>query len=100
MTPERWKQISSLYHAATACGERELSALLAERCGSDDALRRDVEALLAQPASAAKFLNNPPSEGTGPTSGHVDGRALTGERLGVYQICSAPQSATIFSRCH
>ena len=86
MTPERVKQISSVYYAARACGEGERSALLAERCGTDDELRRAVEGLLAQPESAAAFFSNPPFRAAMPTMGGVDAVILTGRRLGVFQV--------------
>jgi Tol biopolymer transport system component len=49
MTPERWKQIERLYHAATALPPDERDALLATACPDDDSLRREVEALLSEP---------------------------------------------------
>ena len=47
MDPEHWKRIEEVYHAAVvrAPGEREV--LLEGACAGDDALRREVEALLA-----------------------------------------------------
>jgi serine/threonine-protein kinase len=47
MTSERWRQIEHVFHAAT---EREAGArasFLDEACAGDQALRRDVEELLA-----------------------------------------------------
>jgi hypothetical protein len=39
--------------------ESERAAFLAETCAGDEALRREVESLLAQPASAEAFLAQP-----------------------------------------
>ena len=58
MPPDRWRQISHLYHAAMAC-EGDRAAFLEEACAGDEALRRGVESLLAQPASADAFLAEP-----------------------------------------
>jgi serine/threonine-protein kinase len=70
VTPERWKQIEDLYHRARERPAADRAAFLIRACGADDALRREVESLLAQPVSA-------------------DGASLlTGRRLGIYEILS------------
>ena len=46
MTPERWKQIEELYHAADTRPPSERAAFLAEACPGDEELRREVESLL------------------------------------------------------
>ncbi len=56
MTPERFQQISQLYHAAL---ERELeqrAVFLEQSCGRDGDLRQEVESLLAGGKSAEAFL--------------------------------------------
>ena len=59
MTPERWKQIEELYHAARNRPPGERAAFLADGCRDDEALRRDVESLLNEPVSADGFLDTP-----------------------------------------
>src|ERR1700730_17210941 len=59
MTPERWRRVEELYHATLACDARDRALFLGDACAGDDALRRDVESLLAQPASAEAFLGEP-----------------------------------------
>ena len=46
MDHERFRQIRSLFEAALERPDSERSDFLAERCGDDDALRREVEGLL------------------------------------------------------
>ncbi len=46
MTPERWREIERLYHAALERDAAERAAFLNEACGGDEALRREVESLL------------------------------------------------------
>ena len=48
MTPERWKRIEELYHEARARPPAERAAFLAAACADDEAMRRDVESLLAE----------------------------------------------------
>jgi eukaryotic-like serine/threonine-protein kinase len=57
MTPERWQQIEELYHAALECAGAERAAFLAEAGAGDEALRREVEILLAANAQADQFLS-------------------------------------------
>jgi serine/threonine protein kinase len=47
MTPERLAQIEELYHAARERAPDALGAFLAQACGDDQELRREVESLLA-----------------------------------------------------
>ena len=56
MTPERWRRVEELYHAALTRGKGERMAFLANECVGDEALRLEVESLLAQPGSADGFL--------------------------------------------
>ena len=57
-TPERWARIERLYHEALACGANERESFLASACVGDDALRQEVESLLAHDGGAA-FLSTP-----------------------------------------
>ena len=86
MTPDRWKQIEELYHAARARPARDRAAFLAERCVDDALLRGEVESLLNEPDSATGFLGHaavtmPPDlfSASGP---HIK----PGESLGGYQV--------------
>ena len=60
MTPERWRQVEEMLHAALARGERERAAFLLQARAGDVALRREVELLLAQQASMGGFLEDRP----------------------------------------
>jgi serine/threonine protein kinase len=55
-TGERWQRVEALYHEALQRPPVERAPFLLEACAGDDALRRDVESLLAQPASDIGFL--------------------------------------------
>ena len=62
MEPERWQQIEHVYHAALAVEESQRGAFLEESCGGDEALRREVEALLACHGKAEQFMEVPALE--------------------------------------
>ena len=48
MTPERLREIETLFHSARERTPDERDAFLARACAGDSALRREVESLLAQ----------------------------------------------------
>lgn len=86
MTPERWRRVEELYHAALKCSERDRSAFLASACAGDDTLRRDVESLLAEQAPVAGFLEGPPAAVAAHIVGDIGSLVFAGQRLGVYQV--------------
>jgi eukaryotic-like serine/threonine-protein kinase len=59
MPPDRWQQISQVYHAALTREESERMAFVREACAGDEALRREVESLLGHVSGAAGFLSTP-----------------------------------------
>jgi Tol biopolymer transport system component len=97
MTPERDRQISSLFHAARELTAGQRAAFLAEACRGDDDLRREVEGLLVGDAQAGDFLRQPlravaadlfpssPSSGDAPST---EASLPAGRLLGRYQILS------------
>ncbi len=59
MTPERWQQVEHLYHAVLEKEESQRSEFLAGACGTDEALRREVESLLVREGEAESFMKEP-----------------------------------------
>jgi len=59
MTPERWRQITNIFHSALARGEADRGAFLASMCGSDSGLRRQVESMIAAHHEAGRFGESP-----------------------------------------
>src|SRR6266567_1644921 len=86
MTPERWRQVSRIYYDALARDSRERVSFLREACRDDDALRQEVESLLAQPASAEDFLGEPGLARAAELADDSAEAMLTGQRLGAYQV--------------
>ena len=68
MEPGRWKRIEEIYDALLERDEDERQGFLAEACGDDEALRREVESLLTEQPSgflrplAAAAINDRPHE--------------------------------------
>lgn len=59
MTPERYQQIGRLYHAALELSQSERAVWLDRECAGDEALRREVESLIAADEQAENFIETP-----------------------------------------
>jgi serine/threonine protein kinase/Tol biopolymer transport system component len=85
-SPDRWATVERLYHAALARPAEARVAFVAEACAGDEELRHEVESLLAQGASADGVLTRGAVVAAAGLVSDVGGSALTGRRLGAYQI--------------
>ena len=56
MAPERWRQITEIFHAAREGDPARRGAIVAEACRDDPMLRREVEKMLAWHDDASQFL--------------------------------------------
>jgi serine/threonine protein kinase/Tol biopolymer transport system component len=59
MKPERWSKIESIFHKALAADESRRGSVIEESCAGDEALRREVESLLAHHSDSASFIEKP-----------------------------------------
>src|SRR5688572_28759925 len=62
MKPERWQDIQNLYHGAVEREPSERSLFLDKPCAGDEALRAEVESLLAHHQQAGSFIETPALE--------------------------------------
>lgn len=62
MTPERWRDVERIYHAALERTADLRTAFLTEACGGDAALLREVESLLASGTRASGFIETPAAD--------------------------------------
>jgi len=88
MTPDRWRQVEDLCHAALARPEGNRAAFLATACAGDDVLQREVESLLAQEPDAGRFMSVPAVAVAGSAVLDQAKGTLVGQRLGSYAIRS------------
>jgi serine/threonine protein kinase len=86
MTPERWKRIEELYQGARARSPLDRAKFLAEACADDEALRGDVESLLAESDSDDGFLAKPALAVSARTISDVVLVTMVGTSLGGYQL--------------
>jgi eukaryotic-like serine/threonine-protein kinase len=102
MTPERWHQVTEMFHAARALTPDRRSAFVAKACGEDATLRQEVETMLAGHDSAGQLGETPLFEslpspeltssvlGTQPKATPFQEMSLgRGARLGPYEIVAA-----------
>ncbi|NNE34466.1 MAG: serine/threonine protein kinase, partial [Rhodothermales bacterium] len=84
MTPERWKKIEELFHSALAVGVNERAEYLLRLCPDDEALRREVEALIIQHNEDPEFLDQPVANvTTGALSAETES---TEKKIGPYRL--------------
>jgi len=86
MNRNRWQRVSNLYHDARKRREQERGAFLRDACADDEALRREVESLLAQPVSAEGVLDGPALAVAAQMVCDPHGASLVGRRLGAYHV--------------
>ncbi|MCG3159883.1 MAG: Serine/threonine-protein kinase PknD [Acidobacteria bacterium] len=84
MTPERWKQIDQLLQEALEREPAERVAYLAEACGGDDELRREVVSLLGFHERAENFIETPPTDVAADWLNAKESRA--GQTIGHYEL--------------
>lgn len=83
MTPERWRKVEELFHAAADLPASQQSAHLTEACGPDEELRREVASLLAY-ANRQNNIRSAVVEAAGELGGGAE--AWIGRTLGAYRI--------------
>ena len=80
MSDDRWTIVDRLLDAALEREPHERAAFLDDACADDEALRREVDSLLAHDSRAAGFLSRPAAALMG------DGTSVMGRQLGPYAI--------------
>ena len=88
MTPERMQQIEAIFHDACHLAPGERAAFLDQACAGDQALRREVELLLASDEQAATLIETPAIELAAPLFAESKPPSLTGQSISHYQIIS------------
>ena len=93
MKIERWRQVEKIYHAALEQRESGRAAFLQQACGGDEALRREVESLLAHAKETLDFIESPalhlfaqPLAESQEELGREAGPSLVGQQISHYRI--------------
>src|SRR6266496_3115014 len=88
MTPERWEQVGGLYRAALDLQPDERASFLDEACGDNEALRQEVESLLAAEGGAGDFLDAGAMKDAAKMLVGESSLMLVGKELGHYHLLS------------
>jgi len=87
MTPERWRQIERVLHAALECEPAGRAAFLDRECADDASLREEVESLLASSQQADSFLGSNALEDAAVLLKDADSDgSMIGRHVGPYSI--------------
>ncbi len=86
MTPGRWQQIEKLYNSALKREPSQRLAFLQEACAGDEALRQEVESLLAHQKEAESFIETP--EVRTKEMAESSAQSMVGRQIGPYKVLS------------
>jgi dienelactone hydrolase len=86
MTPERYARVGELYHQVLSRPQDERLEFLDGACGDDDALRAEVESLLAAHEAAQSFIETPAIEAVAASAASGDRPIAPGSRIGHYEV--------------
>jgi serine/threonine protein kinase len=83
---DRWQQINQLFHSALAYEGGQRAAFLARACADDEALRAEVESLVAAHEQAASFIETPAADVAADLFAGGQTRLAVGQKIGHYTI--------------
>src|SRR5262245_18409718 len=86
MTPDRYQQLSTLYHAALARDPGSRDAFVRHACGDDTGLREELESLLDQDAATSSPECPAVEHAAGPFHPNDLAEGLAGRRFGAYNL--------------
>jgi serine/threonine protein kinase/Tol biopolymer transport system component len=88
ITPERLRQVEDIFHDARERAPGERVGFLDQACAGDDALRREVELLIAADEQAGSLIELPAYQLAASLIAEDRSRSLIGKSIGHYRIIS------------
>jgi TolB-like protein/Flp pilus assembly protein TadD/predicted Ser/Thr protein kinase len=86
MKPERWQHVKEILNAALERDPDERAAFVAARCGDDEAMRKEVQALLLADEQAGSFAETPAIEVMAGILATNQSNLLVGQALDHYRV--------------
>ena len=86
MNAERWQQIDDLFQSALEHESQQRAVFLAEACGGDESLCREVESLIASYEQDEGFIETPACEFAVPLFADRPTEIPAGQALGHYTV--------------
>ena len=88
MTPERYRQVGEIYHAALDVEPDKRAVFLDQACADDAELRNEVESLIASNEQAVDFIASPALAVAAELLAQTDADQLIGKTIAHYRILS------------
>lgn len=88
MGSDRWERLEQIYHQALDRSPAERSAFLEEACAGDDALRQEVDSLIAAFESAGTFIETAPLALMAAVFADKQWQPMIGRTLGRHRLLS------------
>ena len=88
MTPERWQQVKSIFNSALNYRPEERGVFISEACSGDEALRSEVESLIASHERSGSFIDEPAFANAAALLGDDKSELKPGEAIGSYEVLS------------
>src|SRR5438552_2884792 len=88
MTPERYRQVGDLYHAALELDAEQRGGFLTQACADDAELRDEVESLIVSNEQAKDFIAEPALTVAAELLAQTDADDLVGQTIARYKIVS------------
>ena len=86
MDSSRWERIQELFHTVADLPVHEQDVLLAEACGTDAELIKEVRAMLKEDSNPTSMLNRDVAEVAHDVLGKSDGSRLPNYDFGAYRL--------------
>jgi serine/threonine protein kinase/Tol biopolymer transport system component len=88
MTPERWQQVKGIFNSAINYRPEERGLFISQACSGDEALRSEVESLIASHERSGSFIDEPAFAVAAALLADDKSELKTGETIGSYEILS------------
>src|SRR5215218_363097 len=88
MTPERWQQVKEIFNSAITYRPEERSLFISQACSGDDALRSEVESLIASHEESGSFIDKPAFEAAASLLANEKAELSHGQTIASYEVIS------------
>src|ERR1051325_10737667 len=89
MTPERWQQVKEIFNSAIAYRPEERSSFISQACSGDEALRNEVESLIASHEQSGSFaIDKPAFEAAASLLAGERAELRPGQTIASYEVVS------------